>query len=256
MNFDDFSNLAINSIINQNYQNFELLLLCNNMSDSDFLKINSIYGQNKKLFFHRLNLPGLCFALNFGLNVASGEFVARMDAEDISLPERFEKQVRHLLDNKNVVIVGCKVKLIDEHGFVIGHFPFVEHNDKIKSLLPIRNTLVHPALMFRRSTILKIGGYKYGFMSEDHELFLRLLSVPDADFYNIPSQLFLYRRHNNQITNSMDKRKHFAEISPFLMMYFLKNRKFSYLLGILWVLPLTRWAKDNVKRFFLRIGKS
>jgi len=253
--FDDFAIMAIDSILNQTYQNFEILLLCNNITDADFARLHSAYSQNKQLIIHRINLPGLCFALNFGLNEAVGEFIARMDADDISLPQRFEKQVAHLLRNQNTVLVGCKVKLIDECGSDIGYFPFFENSKKIKSLLPIRNTLVHPALMFRRSTVLQIGGYKYGFMSEDHELFLRLLDIPDTDFYNIPIELFLYRRHKNQITNSLDKKKHFAEITPFLLMNFLKRRKFSYILGIFWVLPITRWVKDYFKKLVSQFNK-
>lgn len=245
--FNMYSEIAIDSILKQNMQNYELILLCNNMSNSDFHEIKARYGRDEKIRIFELKLPGLAFALNVGINYSKGEFIARMDADDYSFPSRFDSQSRFLRENVDVDVVGCYVELINEQGKVYDNFPFIQEDKLIKKLLPIRNSLVHPALMFRKAALIKVGGYKFGLMSEDHELFLRMAREINCKFYNLPYTLFQYRRHPTQITSSANKWKHFSEITSFLGMYFLKSGNPLFLLGIVWVFPPVCWLKDVYK---------
>ena len=247
--FDSFSCIAIESVLNQSFSDFELLLLCNNMELHDFDLFKKKYSDYINIRFFYLNLPGLSFALNYGLNESRGKFIARMDDDDFSFPDRFLLQYKFLVDNPEYCIVGCRVNLIDFDSNTIGSFPFVESHKKIIKFLPYRNTLCHPALMFRKDTLLKIGGYKFGFMSEDHELFLRVSMVDGNLIHNLDKVLFNYRRHHNQITDSSNRKKHFAEISSFLFLYFLKTKNLKFIFGIFWVLPFIRSLKDLIKRF-------
>lgn len=245
--FDEHCKIAVKSIIEQTYTNFEIILLCNNISDIDYSNIKQYYDSYENIRIIKLNLGGLSFALNYGINKANGKYIARMDSDDIAFPHRFEKQLNFLEENLDYSVVGSKVCLIDIDDNIIGKFPYIKNNAQIKKKLPYRNLLVHPALMFRKSVLLEIGGYKYGFMSEDHELFIRL-SNNNIKFHNIDETLLYYRRHENQITSSDNKYKHFTEISPFLFMYFLKSFNLKFLLGIIWVLPITRFFKDILKK--------
>ena len=105
-----------------------------------------------------------------GIGESYGEYIARMDSDDISLPERFEEQVRYLDENKDVDVLGCRVRLIDSVSESLERsYPYFQSNRDIRRVLPFRNPLMHPALMFRKSVLLSVQGYKYGHTSEDHE---------------------------------------------------------------------------------------
>ncbi len=236
---DSFNEDAINSILNQTYTDFELIIIANGLGEEkDVLRKFESLDNRVKII--STDVKGLVFALNLGLSEASGKYIARMDADDISLPTRFQRQLEWIENNNDYDIVGCRVTLIDEFGEILEKkFPFYESNADIIKILPIRNVLCHPALIFKKESLLKVGGYKYGFMSEDHELFLRMM-LSDMKFYNLDENLFLYRRHNNQIT-SIDKAwKNFYEISAFLIMFAFRDKVYKCLLGIVVTFPPVR----------------
>jgi len=186
-------------------------------------------------------LGGLANALNFGICQVRGKYIARMDADDISLPSRLKTQYDFLENHPNIVLVGCDSKLIDASGNVLKQkFKFYQDNYSIRRMLPIRNTILHPAIMVRTELMLAMGGYKYGNMSEDHELFIRISRSNSNEFHNINKILFCYRRHPNQITDISRARKNFCEISGFLFTEFLLTLNFKYILGMCVVSPFGR----------------
>src|SRR5688500_300589 len=117
-----FLKAAIESILNQSYGNFELLII-NDGSVDDTEKI--IFGFNDlriRYIRNERNL-GLIATLNKGLDLAKGEYIARMDNDDISLPARLEKQLAYLEENKHVSVLATKLVIINEKGFEVDHWP-------------------------------------------------------------------------------------------------------------------------------------
>lgn len=248
--YDVFTENAIKSIITQNFNDFEFLIITNNASLEVQNRVDSyVYSDERVKSFH-LPFSGLANALNFGLIQAKGEYIARMDSDDISLPDRFFNQINYLIKNPMVSILGCRAILIDENDNKIGDFPFYENNTTIRSALPYRNPLLHPCLMIKKDLLYYLGGYKYGHMSEDHELFIRAARIPEVNFHNLDTVLFKYRRHPNQITSISNAKKNCCEICGFLFTEFLLTKNPKYILGMMVVNPFLRRLRLKLKKIY------
>lgn len=202
--------------------------------------------------YHCARLPNLAFALNLGFERSSGEFVARMDSDDLFTEARFEAQIGYLLRNSRCVVVGLKTVLIDENGVKIsGHrFPFLPQDKQIRRALRIRNPICHPSVMFRRTALEKVGGYRYGNTAEDHELFLRLARDPNIEFANLAEPEFAYRRYSGQLTDKNRAHQAFCDIAGFMLTEFLRSKHPSLLLGMYRYHPWVRslGARINSRR--------
>ncbi len=149
---------AIDSIINQTYTNWELVL-CDDASTDTTYKIAENYQKNYPekiiLLKNEYNL-GLPKTLNKCLNVANGEYVARMDGDDISLPDRFEKQINFLKQNPHIDCVGTGMIRFDENGEFDNVFPVIHPNRFTLKLYPL---CYHATLMMKKTCYDTIGGY-------------------------------------------------------------------------------------------------
>ena len=164
---------AITSIINQTFQDWELLVINDGSTDKSFEIMNSFASQDKRVVVidNGKNI-GLTKSLNKGIIYSRGEYIARQDADDISLPERIAKQVDFMEKNKTVGCCGCDVIIVDDQGKQLKP---VVLPAKINQLLPKRNVMVHGSLMFRREIILSAGCYDENFYyAQDYDLLLRL----------------------------------------------------------------------------------
>lgn len=200
---DGYLDAAVSSILNQTFKDFELLIIANNCTDELWSKIENIKELDARIKTFRLELGGLTFALNYGLNVAEGEYVARMDADDISLPERLEKQVVFLDKNISVVVLGTQIKYMDENNIckdiLASNLP--SDFNHLRKLSYFKCPIYHPTVMFRRTMILQIGGYKYGFYGEDYELWLRCIHQ-GYRISNLQDVLLKYRVHSSQVSST------------------------------------------------------
>lgn len=252
---DKFLNASIESMLVQTFRDFEFIIVANNCEDELWKYLHTFSDSRIRLF--RISLGGLSNALNFGIDQARGKYIARMDADDISLAHRLQVQHAFMLDHPSMVLTGCNSFLIDEQGEVLEQkFKFYEDDKAIRNMLPIRNTILHPAIMVKTDLMLQMGGYKYGHMSEDHELFIRIARNKDNQLHNINEVLFYYRRHSGQITDISYARKNFCEISGFLFTEFLLTLNFKYILGMFVASPLGRHILSfsrKVKSTFLRV---
>ncbi|MHB1938691.1 MAG: glycosyltransferase [Acidobacteriaceae bacterium] len=212
---DTFLGPAMESILKQTFKDFEFLIIvdasCPRLVDR-ILELGA--GDERiKLLMARLG-GGLAFSLNLGIAESKGEYIARMDGDDVSRSNRLQEQVLYLDKNKDVAVVGCRVQLIDANSEKITrNYPYFQTNEQIRRVLPFRNPLPHPALMFRKSALLAVQGYKYGHFSEDHEMFIRMARDPQVRFYSLDQVLFEYRRHGLQATRPDRMKWHYAEIS-------------------------------------------
>ena len=166
---------------------------------------------------------GLVDALNTGIKVCDSEYIARMDGDDIALPNRFAFQLECLSRNKNLVALGGQAIGINERGEFIKKIAFPIGRENVKKELSRRNSIGHPCAMFRSSAVKEIGGYrKFYETAEDYDLFLRLSEIGDLDNLEIP--LIEYRIHPTQISNTKSELQYLASCASLVA---FNNRRMS-----------------------------
>ncbi|EBK7539950.1 glycosyltransferase, partial [Salmonella enterica] len=211
---------AINSILNQTFRNYELIIIANGKDASEIAttlkeKINS----NQQVKIIETCIGQLGFSLNLAISRSKYDIIARMDSDDISHPERLEKQITYLEKN-NLDLVGTAINLIDENDTFLGLRSYPQKNAIFKKII-FKNPFAHPSVMFRKDFFLKHRGYCGGFNSEDYDLWLRMRdSIPRWD--NMDEPLLNYRIHSNSTQKS---KLAYYECASYSLREFLKNRK-------------------------------
>lgn len=221
-NGEKFIGQALESIYNQTYQDFEVVIVDDGSTDrtADIL----LDMKDSRTFIYRNSEnKGLTKSLNIGLKLCRGEYVARMDADDISYPQRFEKQVRFLDENPNGIALGCWCNRIDSNGQIHGAYDGqpIKPED-IKRQLLIGNCIAHPTAMVRRASLVEAGGYneRYAY-AQDHDLWLRLSEV--GRIYNLDEYLVGLRFWPENITATKGKQQ--LEYSGLAVQEALQRRK-------------------------------
>ena len=196
---------------------------------------------------------------------AQTEFVARMDGDDVCLPERFEKQIATMLNDTGLGIVGGQCPLMDAAGKITGdsHPGPIEHEDIVTEMM-FRSALTHPALLFRREAILKAGNYSIPKPVEDLDLYLRMARF--CRFRNLPDPVLRYRIHPKSICQS-DRELQQKQIVDVVARYSEMNYRISELvyrrlrdkssrLSIVHFLRSAAYRARGNPRRFLRIARS
>lgn len=189
---------AIESILNQTFSDFELIIVNDGSLDSSLNILKHYASIDARIKLIDRENKGLITTLNEALELAQGDYIARMDADDISLPTRFEKQVSYLSDNPDCIAVGVLANLIDFDGDLICSYNDLLSHEEIDGahIKCLGGAIVHPSAMIRRKSM--IDGYSMLYPhAEDLDLWLRLAEV--GFLANIPERLFLYRQHVNSI---------------------------------------------------------
>lgn len=193
-----FVGRAMQSILDQTYRDFELLIIDDGSTDGSMEIVRSFRDPRIRIESNPRNL-GLAQTLNAGLALAKSDLIARMDADDISEPARFERQVAFLEANPQVAVVGTWATWIDENDRPFTTVEFPTQPSEIESALLEDNCIFHPSVMFRRRPVTEIGGYSASApLSQDYELWLRLSER--HLLANLPEHLLRYRIHRNQLS--------------------------------------------------------
>lgn len=188
---------AIESILNQTYADFEFLIIDDGSTNNTEDIILSYKDERIKYIKNEQNI-GLIKTLNKGINLAQGEYIARMDSDDISLPERFAKQVKFLDENPDIDVLGTWFQCLPS-GRIVETSP--KDKDIKEHLLVNSNDIGHPTVMIRRATIIKYE-LKYdenALYVEDYALWLSL--IDKIKFANLTEVLLNYRIHGNNVCN-------------------------------------------------------
>lgn len=194
-----FVKKAIDSILNQTFGDFEFIIVCDNPKNVELYKfLKSVQETDKrvKIIKNEVNI-GLTKSLNKAIANSEGIYIARMDADDISEKNRFEEQVKFMDAHSNVGVCGSQINYIDENDKIIGQNLLPEEKKDFPYM--VMPFFVHPAVMMRKSFLMKLDGpynahFKY---AQDFSLWNRLDDI--CDFYNLPMILFNYRKTANQI---------------------------------------------------------
>ena len=194
---------AIRSVRRQTVHDWELLIFDDGSSDGsrDILQRYASRDARIRLFLNEHK--GYVTWLNEGLRQARGALWARMDADDVALPRRFEKQVAYLRQHPDCVVVGTDAMQVDAAGWPMGRLRVPLAHEEIEAFLMEGRgeALCHPAAMFRRDALVAVGGYrKECELAEDVDVYLRLAEI--GRLANLPDVLLRYRRHFTSVTAS------------------------------------------------------
>ncbi|QEH36390.1 Putative glycosyltransferase EpsE [Aquisphaera giovannonii] len=187
---------AVESILGQTFEDFELIVMDDQSTDGSLGVVEECRRRDDRVRLFPRAKTGYCRLLNEALGLARGRYLARMDSDDVSLPDRFEKQVAYLEANSDCVAVGCRVREIDPHGL---HLDVsrneLDHDGIVARLLEGAGAEIpHPGVMMRTSAVVEAGGYRPEFEPvEDLDLYLRL--AERGRLANLPGVLLEYRQH-------------------------------------------------------------
>lgn len=188
---------AIESILGQTFGDFEFIIL-NDCSTDRTEEIIRSYTDSRIVYLKNEQNMGVAATLNRGLSVAKGEYIARMDADDISLPERFEKQVAFLDKDPAVAVLGTGLERFDASGS-LGILQPATDPEQMHIDLLFSCGLAHPSVMMRASAVRELGGYDLAFEGlEDYELWCRVARKYQVT--TLPEVLLRYRIHSAQVT--------------------------------------------------------
>jgi len=206
-NADRYLREAIESILGQTYRDFEFIIVDDGSTDGSLRIIEDYASRHPRIRVLSRPNTGIVGALNDGLAICGGEYIARMDADDVARPERIDRQVAFLQENRDVLAVGSHASMIDADGDPLGvlHTP-LGHEEIDRQMLTGVGALAHPTVVMRRDSVVALGGYREGFCAaEDLDFFLRLSEC--GRLANLPDCLLTYRVLPNGISQSRSRQQ-------------------------------------------------
>ncbi len=204
---------SIDSILSQTYRDFEFIIINEGKTDDGTTEILKEYERaderivlvNKSVY----EKCGIAISLNIGLEMARGKYIARMDADDYSFPERLRKQFDYMEKNPNIVVCGTKIEFFD--GRTHDGFNYYSDNEMIKADSLFENPIAHPTVIIRKSYIdqhgLKYSEEKPNVIPEDYDLWLRILDI-GGELSNLDEVLLKYSYDNgDHLSNQVNEDK-------------------------------------------------
>lgn len=226
---------AMESMINQSVQPDEIVIVLDGPISVELESVIKKYQESNPELLVIIKLSrnlGLGLALNEGLKMCRNDLVARMDSDDISIPHRCEEQLSEFEKDDELVIVGSYIdEFIDTPSNITSSRVVPNTHEEIVKFSKRRNPFNHPTVMFKRSKVLKLGGYKNFRRNQDLDLFIRMLSQ-GMKAYNVPKALLLFRANRD----NAKRRKSWVKCSSYINIIYnswkIKHSKFSDVLII------------------------
>ena len=199
---------AIQSVLGQTLEDLELIVVDDGSTDATPALLAA--PRDPRLIVERQPRAGLAVALNRALGRARGPLVARLDADDVALPTRLERQRAFLLAHTEVGLLGTAARVIDESGRDVEIIRPPEDDRDIRRVLIRRNPFVHSSVMLRRSVLASAGGYDPSFpVAQDYDLWLRLSAI--TRMANLAEPLIVRRLVAGRVTAARDAERLRAE---------------------------------------------
>ncbi len=192
LNGEKYLKLAIDSILDQSFKDFEFIIINDGSTDNTEEIIKS-YGDKRIIYIKNVTNFGLAKSFNIGIKASQGQYIARMDADDVSILDRFQKQLTFLQTHGDIDIIGSSVVLINQSGRKLKRVYRPINHVGIKWQSLFSTPIFHPTVM-AKTTVLKNNPYNDNLSnSEDYELWSRLLFSAKAYFANMNEPLLFYR---------------------------------------------------------------
>lgn len=179
----------------------DCLVVANNMNEAELEALQNLCQEILTIEFKILNAgkTDLVGALNFGLKYCKHEYIARFDQDDVMLPERLKLQRDFLDSHADYSLVGGGVEIITESGLHVSYHSYPQSHSSVETNLLRGNCFAHPAVMYRKSKVLEVGGYSSTFaQAEDYDLFIKLSNISKS--YNLREKVIKYRQNSSQVS--------------------------------------------------------
>lgn len=200
---------AIDSVFAQTLPDFELLVIDDGSTDRTPEIVAGYAARDARVRPIRQDALGLVAALNRGIAEARADLIARLDADDIALPERLARQVAEMDTNPRLNLLGSWAEIIDGEGRVIGRLAPPPEPGRLRDTLARTNPFIHSSVMLRATAVRSFGGYRAAFeAAEDYDLWLRLSE--HGDIAIMPEILVRYREHGGNVTVRKAARQMFS----------------------------------------------
>jgi glycosyltransferase involved in cell wall biosynthesis len=198
---------AVESILGQTFRDFEFLIIDDGSTDRSLAILKRYAAQDTRIRLSSKANAGHTVRLNEMLHQARGDLIARMDADDVALPERFARQVDFLRSHPEVDLVGGAQEHISAKGYhLFVYREPLEHREIQESALAGICPICHPSVMMRRNAVLAVGGYRVELMpAEDFDLWLRM--GERGLLANLPEVITRYRVHESSVSASLQHRQ-------------------------------------------------
>ncbi|MBD3392804.1 MAG: glycosyltransferase [Chitinivibrionales bacterium] len=206
-NAEPFIGCALDSVLRSSLADIEVIVIDDGSTDHSADIAQKRAQTDARVRIKRFSRKGIANALNEGIALASSPVIARMDADDICDPRRFELQLACLRQNPDMAVVSCLVRPVSDASLSAGNRRYVEwvnqsiSSEQIARDLYIESPLPHPSVMFRASAVRSLGGYRRYDGPEDYDLWLRM-SDAGMKFCKVPAVLLLWRFHHANLTRS------------------------------------------------------
>ncbi|MEM9830573.1 MAG: glycosyltransferase [Bacteroidota bacterium] len=202
-NAEKYVAAAIESILNQSFKNFEFIILDDASTDSSKKIICGYQDERVRFIENKYNI-GLTHSLNKGIALCKGRYIARMDADDISTPERLEKQVAFMETHPDIGVCGTWVYYLREDG-KRNLWKYPEEDRTIRTELLLYNRLAHPSVILRRSIVInhQLHYNPEFYTSQDYDLWVRMSCY--CKLANLSEPLVRYRHHNQSISHTKQR---------------------------------------------------
>jgi glycosyltransferase involved in cell wall biosynthesis len=189
---------AVESILNQTFADFEFLIITEPGTNREII---DAYSDRRIRHVEAPQVIGLARCLNLGIQMAKGEYIARMDADDVSFPDRLERQVTYLDEHQEVGIVGTGYESIDESGRTLSISSKPSSPEFIKWQSLLVNPVAHPSILARAEVIRHLGGYDPAMVhAEDYDLWVRAIANK-TNIVNLPDVLIKLRDHSHRVSH-------------------------------------------------------
>ena len=234
---------AIQSILSQTYNHWELLLLDDGSTDGSSHLAQMYAALDSRIKHHYLDHGGIVKTLNTGIQLSNSPLIARMDADDISLPERLDKQVQYLGQHPDIGLASCLVEHLATESTQQGYLEYINwinsltDSEEIHLRRFVESPFAHPSVIFRRELIEQHGGYLEGDFPEDYELWLRWLDA-GVQIAKVPETLLNWR----DLPHRLSRQDPRYRLEAFYRM------KFQYIKKILPEKPLWIWGAGRTTR--------
>ena len=190
---------SLDSIFGQTLPPTEVVMVCDGPLTDELDQVIERYAQ-QHAEMKVIRLPqngGLGNALREGIKHCKYEAIARMDTDDISMPDRFETQIKYMEEHPETDVLGSWIdEFIGSPSNIVSTRKLPEHHDKIREFAKKRNPINHPTVVFRRTAVEKAGNYRHFLLFEDYDLWVRMI-LNGAKFHNIQRSLLYFRMSND-----------------------------------------------------------